>query len=119
MPQPQDFVWTWNIFLTLILTAVVLPAVAAMMVSSIKKHLNRRDEEQDKKDKRIEELLITREKEKEAHVLEWKDSVTAKLCEIRAKLDSINESVHDKVDWGYCKNKMEKHDDRYHQVRGV
>jgi hypothetical protein len=88
------------------------------MVSSIKRHLDRRDAEQDKKDKRIEELLTKREQDKEAHVLEWKDSVTTKLCEIRAKLDSINESVHEKVDWAYCKEKMEKHDDRYHQVRG-
>lgn len=95
--QPQEFVWTWNIFLTLII-GIMLPIVSTMIVYSLKRHINQRDKERDKKDEKISELLEEREAVKEKSIQERWDKFTKTQCDIKNAVDEITTALAKKLD---------------------
>lgn len=100
--QPQEFVWTWNIFVNIALIIVILPAVGTLIVSSIKRHINKRDQERDKKDEKIAQLLAEKEAMKEGVIHEWRDRFSGTLCDVINKVDEIADGLHSKVPFGVC-----------------
>jgi hypothetical protein len=104
----EPIYWTWNFFLT----AVLVPLGLGLLWIAIKRQFTERD----KKDEKIAALLTDKDDQKEKSIIEWKNNVTNKLCEIRVKLDDITEVMHDKVDWTHCNKEMDRHDDRIREI---
>jgi hypothetical protein len=104
---PEPIYWTWNFILTMILTFIILPVIATMIVNAIKRQFAERD----KKDEEIKTLLTDREAEKEKHIKERWDSFTRTQCDIKKNLDTIGKAMVAKLDKVDHEETCEKHMD--------
>jgi arginyl-tRNA synthetase len=104
-------VLTWNLFVT----AFFIPLCLLLLWGAIKRQFKERD----KKEEKISALLTEKEEAREAAILEWKNSVSKTLCDIKLKLDILGGALYDKVNWEHCaaqekeiRTTLDKHDER-------
>jgi arginyl-tRNA synthetase len=119
MPSPitqqSEFVWTWNIFVT-ILVGMLVPIVSGMVVNSLKRHINRRNAEQDRKDDQIAELIAEKEAAKEIAISQWRQRFEGTLCAVKTTVDAIKTEMTHRVHTDDCKD---KHTEMWEAVNDV
>jgi hypothetical protein len=92
MPQPSEFVITWN----LIVSNIFVPLCLALLWYGIKRQFERKDE----KDKQIDEL-------KEAAIAEWRTRFSKCQFDIKGDVANINTKLDSKVDKDICQVREE------------
>jgi hypothetical protein len=105
MPPVHEPFITWNLFLTLFL----VPLCVSLLYLGIRRLFEKGDKAREEKDHKIAKLLeeqaaLLAEKEelKETAIHEWRGRFEGTLCQIKAKVEEIAETMHDKVPFGVC-----------------
>ena len=82
-------------------------------------YMHSREKKREKNEAKLAELLKDKEFLKEQELTTWRQHYTESLeasketlCAIKNSVAGIKENLHDKVDWSFCGNTMQKHDER-------
>ena len=99
---------TWNLY--------VSPAITTLGTALTLLFVNRRINQSDKKDERIQNLLDAREGEKQKELDEWRRRYTDAQCGIKTAVDDLKESIvkieKGKTDWSHCQERRREVDSR-------
>lgn len=101
---------------TIVLTLFLIPLCLFLMSLWITRLFNKRDQKQEQSAELIKELLAQADKQKEITIKERWDRFSKTQCEIKTKVDTIVNNMHDKVTWDHCNDRMNSLDERLRVV---
>ena len=104
---------TWNVFLT------------PLFIFLLGLYIHTREKRRERNEAEMAQLLKEKEALKERELSTWREhymdigtSNKDTLCGIKNAIASIREALHEKVDWKFCTDIMQKYDERIRKGGG-